>query len=395
MKQPLFSKIRKLKENGEDFAYFCRFSSLDRSQGEEFLFRTEERPFLFYDGARSALDDAVPQLIRESGNHGSQIPLFTSFSLVQETLGIRSRHERYWPLIGTILPSETETGTFTRKGEPYINRNLGQIELHDEERGKLEDSISEIVERIREGEALQIVLSHHFELEEFNGSDVLVHLLRNDRSRYVYYYKFGNLEIIGSSPENVFQKHGEMLSVSPIAGTRKRQTDTDENLVRSLLSDNKELCEHRMLVDLARNDLSRIGIAGSVAVTSNMMPEKFYSVVHLTSRVDARISPGNSNFQIFSSLFPAGTVSGAPKARAIEIIDQYESQERGPYGGAVGILGEGDMDMALAIRSAFMNRGRAYTQAGAGIVKDSVPRNEIEEIIAKAETIMAGGLTCA
>lgn len=323
------------------------------------------------------------------------IPIFTTFDMVQETLGIKSRHEKQWPIMGTILPSETATGRFIREGETIFNRNRKSIELPDHERNRLENSIFEIVERIRGGEALQVVISHRFELEEFNGADLLAYLLHNDRSRYVYYYKFGNLEIIGSSPENVFRKKGDVLTVNPIAGTRKRSTDSDINLASSLLSDKKELCEHRMLVDLARNDLSRIGVAGSVRVAMDMVPEKFYSVIHLTSSVEAKFAPGNSNYDIFSSLFPAGTVSGAPKTRAIEILNEYEAHERGPYGGAVGIIGKEEIDMALAIRSAYINGNRSYTQAGAGIVKDSVPHKEVEEIIAKAGTVMAGGLICA
>lgn len=395
MKQPLFSKIRGLKEGGEDFAYFCRFNDHDRIEGEEILFQTEEKPFLFYNNAQRALDEAVPGLIAEAGMKDAGIPIFTSFGLVQETLGISSRHERNWPIIGAILPSGIATASFRREGEPRANRDRETAEIPDSDRSRLESSISEIVEKIRGGEALQVVMSHHFGLEEFNGSDVLEYLLQNDRSRYVYYYKFGKIEMIGSSPENVFSKKGNLLEINPIAGTRRRNTDSDHNLVNSLLSDNKELCEHRMLVDLARNDLSRIGAPGSVNVSRNMIPEKFYSVIHLTSSVEAKFAEGISNYHIFSSLFPAGTVSGAPKVRAIEIIDHYETRERGPYGGAVGMIGRNDMDMALVIRSAFMDNGKAYTQAGAGIVKDSVPHNEVEEIIAKAGTIMAGGLICA
>ncbi len=394
LRKQLFEKVRDLKESGDDFAYFCRFTDRDRMQGEELLFETQDKPYLFNKNARMALDETIPELMGTSGIPNIQIPVFTSFSMVQETLGITTRHERTWPMVGTILPSRISSGRFFRENSTGTNGEMNSVVPSDNDRSRLEQSISSIVERIREGEALQVVMSQHFEVEEFNGADVLHYLLHNDRSRYVYYYKFGDKEIIGSSPENVFRKKGNRLTINPIAGTRKRNTDLDTNLIKSLLSDNKELCEHRMLVDLARNDLSRIGIPGTVDVKSNMLPEKFYSVIHLTSSVEAEFASGNSNYDIFASLFPAGTVSGAPKVRALEIIDEYETRERGPYGGAVGIVGEKDMDMALAIRSAFMNKGKAYTQAGAGIVKDSVPKREVEEIIAKAGTIMAGGLIC-
>lgn len=395
LRKPLFEKIKSLKETGDDFAYFCKFTDQERLHGDEVLFETRERPYLFNKDVRSALDETIPELIRASHVEKPQIPIFTSFSMIQETLGIKSRHERTWPMMGTILPQGISHGFFIRENKTPFNNAHSAVDITRNDQARLEQNISGIVERIREGEALQVVLSQHFEVEEFDGTDILRYLLLNDRSRYVYYYKFGDKEIIGSSPENVFRKKGSTITVNPIAGTRKRYTDSDENLISSLVNDSKELCEHRMLVDLARNDLSRIGIPGSVNVTGNMQPEKFYSVIHLTSSVQAESDPGNSNYSIFSSLFPAGTVSGAPKIRAIEIIDEYETRERGPYGGSVGVIGENDMDMALTIRSAFMNKGKAYTQAGAGIVKDSVPHKEVEEIIAKAGTIMAGGLVCA
>ena len=331
----------------------------------------------------------------ESEEGDVKIPIFTSFSLVQDTLGVKSRHRKEWPLIGAILPSETVSGSFIRTEERQLHVSGKRVDLPPLERGKLEESILEIRERIRNGEALQVVMSHRFNLEWFNGPKILRHLLFNDKSRYVYYYKMGNLEILGSTPENAFTKHGEHLTINPIAGTRNRVSNTDANLVASLLSDNKELCEHRMLVDLARNDLSRISSTDSVNVSRSMVPEKFYSVIHLTSSVESKLAKGKRNFDIFSSLIPAGTVSGAPKVRAIEIIDEYETTERGPYGGTVGIMGKNHIDMALTIRSAFKNGGKSYTQAGAGIVKDSNPSNEVDEIIAKAGTILAGDLICA
>lgn len=391
----LLSQVRDIREQGEDFAYFCSFDDRERLVGLETLFRTDEKPFLFRNNARSALDEGIPRLFRDTGMEDeARIPVFSSFNIVRETLGIRSRHESDWPMLGAILPSSVSSGRIVREGKTQSNPGNRDVELSGRDRNRLEGDISEIVERIREGEALQVVMSQHFELEEFNGPEVLEYLLKNDRSRYVYYYRFGSLEIIGSSPENVFRKDRNTVSINPIAGTRKRSTGSDRNLVDSLLGDNKELCEHRMLVDLARNDLSRIGKPGSVKVTRNMIPEAFYSVIHLTSTVEAEFSDENSNYSTFASLFPAGTVSGAPKVRALEIIDHYETRDRGPYGGAVGLIGKNSMDMALTIRSAFMNSGKAYTQAGAGIVKDSVPEREVDEIIAKAATIMAGGLIC-
>ncbi len=160
--------------------------------------------------------------------------------------------------------------------------------------------------------------------------------------------------------------------------------------ILELLADTKELCEHRMLVDLARNDLSRISDPGTIKVTGDMVPEEFSSVIHLVSTVESRLRNTVSPLDVLLSIFPAGTVSGAPKRRAIEIIDSHEEVPRGGYAGSVGLMGLDSADMALGIRTMFRTHDMTYTQAGAGIVKDSVPEREVEEIIAKAGTVISG-----
>lgn len=323
------------------------------------------------------------------------MPLFVSYNFVKDIFGMSLKNDSGWPTIGTVIPTRTRRSEFIRTQPPVASNSPNGATIGPSERDKLENNLSEVIERIRGGELLQVVVSHRFNIGEFSAPDLLSYMIENDRSRYVYYYKMGNIEIVGSSPESVFVRSGSEITIHPIAGTRNRYSAGDSELISSLRNDSKELCEHRMLVDLARNDLHRISSPGSVKVQANMLAEKFYSVIHLTSIVNGTVRSDATNYDIMSSVFPAGTVSGAPKRRALELIDHYERFDRGVYGGAVGIMGTDTMEMALPIRTAFRKSGEAYVQAGAGIVKDSVPEREVNEMIAKANTIMAGGLVCA
>lgn len=393
LKQPLYRSLDSLVESGQNFAYFCKFSDEERINGQEFLFDTEEKPLFFKDNVKSGLNDVLPEIIGAIDSR-SFLPVFVSYGLVENIFNLNLRKKPVLPATGLLIPSSEKRNTISRTPSPGITGNDNHAEISEDERKKLENNLGEVIERIRAGELLQTVISHRFNVEEFNGMDLLSYMIENDRSRYVYYYRMGDLEIVGSSPESVFVRSGKSITIHPIAGTRRRYSNSDSELIASLKSDSKELCEHRMLVDLARNDLSRISLPGSVKVQSNMVAEKFYSVIHLTSTVNGTLAPDVTQYDILSSIFPAGTVSGAPKRRAIEIIDRYEQYDRGVYGGAVGIIGKDNTEMALPIRTAFNHGGKAYVQAGAGIVKDSVPEREVDEMIAKANTIVSGGLVC-
>ncbi len=396
MQPPLFEKIEKLKEEGLDFAYICRFSDLEREIGLESLFQTNEKPLIVMDNPEDALNRKIPEMIDEKKDPGAaMVPLFLSYDLIEYIYGIKLKNRSAWPLVAAINPSSYGEAIFKRASPGFSRLRTDVSRISNDSRGILEENIGEIVSRIQEGEMLQTVLSHRFDVGQFDPVELLKYMMLQDRSRYAYYYKFGDLEIVGSSPESVFVRKGENITIHPIAGTRRRADGPDSVLINDLLNDHKELCEHRMLVDLARNDLSRICKPGSVKVRSNMTPEKFYSVIHLTSVVDGVLMPGVKPYDIISSVFPAGTVSGAPKRRAIEIIDSYENTGRGVYGGGVGVMGKNMADIALPIRTVYRNPHEAYVQAGAGLVKDSVPSNEVDEMMAKANTIMAGGLSCA
>ena len=244
---------------------------------------------------------------------------------------------------------------------------------------------------IREGDMFQCVLSQRFSAD-FEGDplDYYRNLRVTNPSNYLYFYDFGDYQIIGASPESLVSvKKGE-VTTNPIAGTRPRGAteEEDQALAHELLYDIKETAEHRMLVDLGRNDIGKIAQNGTVEVTKYMEVEYFRYVMHLTSVVKGELLPHLTALDALKSTLPAGTVSGAPKIRAMRRIYELEQEKRGVYAGAIGYLSAtGDMDFAIAIRTMILKNQKAYVQAGAGIVYDSVPENEFYETINKAKSM--------
>lgn len=244
---------------------------------------------------------------------------------------------------------------------------------------------------IREGDMFQCVLSQRFSAD-FEGDplDYYRNLRVTNPSNYLYFYDFGDYQIIGASPESLVSvKKGE-VTTNPIAGTRPRGAteEEDQALAHELLHDIKETAEHRMLVDLGRNDIGKITQNGTVEVTKYMEVEYFRYVMHLTSVVKGQLLPHLTALDALKSTLPAGTVSGAPKIRAMRRIYELEQEKRGVYAGAIGYLSAtGDMDFAIAIRTMILKNQKAYVQAGAGIVYDSVPENEFYETINKAKSM--------
>jgi len=241
------------------------------------------------------------------------------------------------------------------------------------------------------GEAFQIVLSQRFSTDNFSNSFNIYRGLRTiNPSPYMYYINFGDFEIIGSSPEPLIKISGGKVLTRPIAGTRKRgkTSGEDASLANDLLNDKKERAEHNMLVDLSRNDLGRVCRYGSVKVKKYMGVEKYSHVMHLVSEVEGVLDKNRTVYDALRSAFPAGTLSGAPKIRAMQIISELEPDCRGPYGGVVGYFGyDGSLDSCITIRTALIKDGRAYIQAGAGIVYDSIPENEWSETVNKASAL--------
>jgi anthranilate synthase component 1 len=253
------------------------------------------------------------------------------------------------------------------------------------------EAVGRCKQAIRAGEVFQIVLSIRF-TAEFSGDPFAVYraLRALNPSPYSFFVRAGGFAIVGSSPEALVKLERREALLRPIAGTRPRGDDdeADERLARELLADDKEAAEHVMLVDLARNDLGRVAVPGSIAVRPSRSIERYSHVMHLVSGVRGVVAPPFDAFDLFASTFPAGTVTGAPKVRAMELIDGIEPAGRGFYAGTVGYFGHGGvMDQALAIRTLVFTDGHVSFQAGAGIVADSDPAREYEEIHAKAAAL--------
>ena len=245
---------------------------------------------------------------------------------------------------------------------------------------------------ITAGDIIQVVLSQRFQTKlEGDPFDIYRALRLINPSPYLYYRSFDDLIIVGASPEVLVRAEGNNIELRPIAGTRPRgkSESEDELLQKDLLNDPKEIAEHVMLVDLGRNDVGRVSKMGSVGVPEFLLIEKYSHVMHIVSDVRGILEEGKNNFDVLKACFPAGTVSGAPKVRAMEIIEELEQSKRGPYAGAVGYFSfSGNMDSCIIIRTMLIKNGTVYFQAGAGIVADSQPEKEFQETINKAKALV-------
>ncbi len=255
-----------------------------------------------------------------------------------------------------------------------------------------EDCVRRAKEYVAAGDIIQVVPSIRFSRPlSVDAFQVYRHLRRVNPSPYMFYLDCGDLQLAGASPEMLLQAVEGRARTRPIAGTRPRGSTPDEEaeLERDLLADPKELAEHVMLVDLGRNDLGRVSRPGTVSVDDLMIVERFSHVMHIVSDVSGRLDTRIRGVDALRACFPAGTLSGAPKIRAMEIIAELENLRRGPYGGAVGYISHsGDMDTAITIRTLLAHNGRAHVQAGAGIVADSVPDTEYQECLNKARAVL-------
>jgi len=260
-------------------------------------------------------------------------------------------------------------------------------------RGEYEAGVERIREYVRAGDAFQVVLSQRLSFPLTSTPFDLYRGLRSlNPSPYLYLLEVEDVTLIGSSPEVLVRVEDGRVTVRPIAGTRPRGATAEEEraLSEDLLADEKELAEHRMLVDLGRNDVGRVAEYGTVTVPELMVVERYSHVMHIVSQVEGRLREGLGAVDVFRACFPAGTVSGAPKVRAMQIIDELEPVRRGPYAGAVGHFNYGgaSMDTAITIRTVVAKDGMAYVQAGAGIVADSNPSAEYEETLNKARALL-------
>jgi anthranilate synthase component 1 len=289
-----------------------------------------------------------------------------------------------------------------RLSEP--NREITGVEItktHLERKARTSqsdfiESIETAKEHVRVGDVFQVVLSQRIDITVIASPIDVYRVLRDlNPSPYMYLLNFsdanGEYAVVGSSPEALVKVIGSNVVMHPIAGSRPRGENPvqDQEFSDSLLADEKERAEHLMLVDLARNDLLKVCEPASVSVTQFMKIEKFSHIMHLVSTVEGNLSAKNTAVDVFKATFPAGTLSGAPKPRALEIINELETANRGIFGGVVGYLDfQGNADLAIAIRTAFIRDGMARVQAGAGIVLDSVPESEYQETLAKMSAVL-------
>ncbi len=261
-------------------------------------------------------------------------------------------------------------------------------------------AVAHIKEAIMAGDAMQVVLAQRL-IKPFRDAPISLYraLRQLNPSPYMYFYNFGDTQIVGASPEILVRKEARKIAdqtkqfvvIRPLAGTRPRGVtpEQDQALAESLKNDPKEVAEHVMLIDLARNDVGRIAQTGTVVVTEQMAIEKYSHVQHLVSSVEGQVAQEITNMEVLKACFPAGTLSGAPKVKAMELIDQVEVSKRGIYGGAVGYLSfSGAMDLAIAIRTGVIQNGNLHVQAGAGIVANSEPEKEWQETEAKARAVL-------
>ena len=286
---------------------------------------------------------------------------------------------------------------------PSIDTGNGGLSEKDFKSSFGKENYKQAVEAVKQytlsGDVMQVVPSQRFSAP-FNQEPINLYraLRRLNPSPYMYYLDLDGFHIVGSSPEVLARLEDDQITVRPIAGTRRRgETEKDDQaLEQDMLADPKEIAEHLMLIDLGRNDVGRISQAGTVEVTEKMIVERYSHVMHITSNVVGKVNSGMNAIDVLKATLPAGTLSGAPKIRAMEIIDELEPVKRNIYGGAVGYIGwNGNMDMAIAIRTAVIKDGMLHVQSGGGVVADSVPELEWEETMNKARALMrAATMVC-
>ena len=289
------------------------------------------------------------------------------------------------------MVAEAIAGLKRRLAKPAVAAGSARAEVKVEAnftQPSYEAAVETVKEHIRAGDVFQLVLSQRFQVRaDIAPFDVYRALRVINPSPYMYYLRVGEATVVGASPELLFRVAGGQLTVRPIAGTRPRGATPEEDLAleAGLLADPKELAEHVMLIDLGRNDVGRVSKLGSVRVVDQMVVERYSHVMHLVSSVVGQLDAGRDAFDAFKSTFPAGTLSGAPKVRAMQLIEQYEPVKRGLYGGAVGYFSyNGDADLAIAIRTLVVTPGLYTFQAGGGLVYDSVPLAEYQETLHKS-----------
>jgi anthranilate synthase component 1 len=365
----------------------------------------------FYGGAVGYMGYDMVRLFEAlPSDAGEELDLPDSFFMIADTVLIFDNLESKIKVVSNV-PVESSTppadlyegakeridGVVARLREGKVpavsNRELsGEDIVSNWSRDEFTGAVNRAKEYIRAGDIIQVVLSQRFQTElDVAPFDIYRSLRLVNPSPYMFFLRLGDVELVGSSPEILVRVEGSDIDVRPIAGTRPRGKSEREDVEyeRELIGDAKERAEHIMLVDLGRNDIGRVSKTGSVAVDEFMVVERYSHVMHIVSNVHGTLAEGKDALDALRACFPAGTLTGAPKIRAMEIIDEMEPCRRGPYGGAVGYIGfSGNMDMCITIRTILIKDGTIYIQAGAGIVADSDPESEFQETINKAKGML-------
>ncbi len=354
---------------------------------KEMLGSSDDQSYRYLGGAVGVVNYDAIRLVEELGNsHDSSMPLM-EFGIYDDGIlydNLRQKLFYFYHDVNRFDDLKIGDGKFGDFSSGKVTANMDQK--------KFSEIVSAAKKYIHDGDIFQAVLSRKFEFDVGGDNLTLYKTLRElNPSPYMYHLKQGTKTIIGASPEMLVRITDDNVETFPIAGTRKITSDEAKNkqLSEELIHDEKELAEHTMLVDLGRNDIGRVCKYGTVRPESLMEIKRFSHVQHIVSHVVGNLASENDMFDAFQAVFPAGTVSGAPKVRAMEIIDELEDETRGPYAGAVGYFSyNGCCDFAIAIRSIFIDNNRGFVQSGAGIVSDSVAENEFKETEHKAGAML-------
>ena len=354
---------------------------------KKLLGRSDDQSYRYLGGAVGVVNYDAIRLVEDiPDTHNSPQPLM-EFGIYDDGILYDNLHKKLF----YFYHDENRFDKLKMNGDTFGDFHSSEV-TPNINKEKFSDIVNKAKKLIHDGDIFQVVLSRKFAFEH-NGDNLTLYktLRKLNPSPYMYHLKQGSKTIIGASPEMLVRITDDKVETFPIAGTRKITDNEEKNkqLADELLHDEKELAEHTMLVDLGRNDIGRVCKYGTVHPESLMQIKRFSHVQHIVTHVVGKLAPNNDMFDAFKAVFPAGTVSGAPKVRAMEIIDELETGARGPYAGAVGYFSfNGCCDFAIAIRSIFIDGKKGFVQSGAGIVADSVPEHEFKEIEFKADAML-------
>jgi len=354
---------------------------------KEFLEKISDQSYRYLGGAVGVINyDAVTLWEKVPQSHSIDMPLM-EFGIYEDGILYDNKQNKSF----YFYYNENRINQIKLSENKFDNFHVSEISVNLDE-SKFIKIVNQAKKYIHDGDIFQVVLSRRFNFES-NGDYLKVYkILRSmNPSPYLYHMKMNDKTIIGASPEMLLRVTGDVVETFPIAGTRKITNDETQNeqLKQEMLNDEKEIAEHTMLVDLGRNDIGRVCKYGSVHVEELMEVKRFSHVQHMVTHVVGKLDKKYDMFDAFKAVFPAGTVSGAPKVRSMEIIDEQEPHSRGAYAGAVGYFSfNGCCDFAIAIRSIFFDGSKGFVQAGAGIVSDSIPENELKETEHKANAMI-------